>query len=97
MNSKAIRFLEDHLSETTSSFEKEARWRLENEPWLSRSRGVALSIISYMQEQGLSRADLAKLLNVSPQYMSRIISGKENFSLKTIAKIETGLGIKCLK
>ena len=97
MTSKALRFLEEHQSDTPSQFEEEARWRQENEIWLRMSRSVALTIVDYMQENQLSRAEMAKILNVSPQYLSRILSGTENFSLKSIAKIEAALGISCLK
>ena len=97
MTSKALRFLEEHQSDTPSQFEEEARWRQENEIWLRMSRSVALTIVDYMQENQLSRAEMAKILNVSPQYLSRILSGTENFSLKSIAKIEAALGVSCLK
>ena len=94
---KAIDFLEKHQSSTPSQFEEEARWRLENERWLRMSRSVSLAIIDYMQEHNFSRAEMASKLGVTQQYLSRILSGTENFSLKTIAKIEVALGVECLK
>ena len=94
-NSKAIDLLEKHRSSTPSKFEEEARWRLENETWLRLSRAVSLKLIDYMQSHELSRIELASQLGVSQQYVSRILSGTENFSLKTIAKIEAALGITC--
>ena len=97
MKSKAIKFLEEHQSSTPSKFEAEARWRQENEIWLRMSRSVALTIVDYMQEKHLSRAEMAKVLEVSPQYLSRILSGTENFSIKSIAKIEATLGVSCLE
>lgn len=96
MHSKAIQFLEEHQSSTSSKFEEEARWRQENEIWLKMSRSVALSIIDYMQDNHLSRAEMAKALGVSPQYLSRILSGTENLSIKSVAKIEATLGTTCL-
>ena len=97
MNSKALRFLEEHQSSAPSQFEEEARWRQENEIWLRMSRSVALTIVDYMQENQLTRAEMAKVLKVSPQYLSRILSGTENFYIKSIAKIEAALGVSCLK
>lgn len=94
--SKAINFLEQHQSSTPSTFEEEARWRQENETWLRMSRSVAMTIIDYMQEYSMSRAEMASKLGVTQQYLSRILSGTENFSLKTIAKIEVALGVECL-
>ena len=97
MNSKAIRFLEEHKAETPSSFVENAIWRKENEEWLQLSRHIALKIVDYMQENGLSRADLAKKLDVSPQYVSKILSGKVNFSFKTISELNLKLNIQCME
>ena len=36
-------------------------------------------------------------LGVSPQYVSRILSGNTNFSFKSVADIEGKLGISCMK
>ena len=66
----------------------------ENASWLRRSRRVAYAIMDYMQDNGLSRNDVAEKLGVSPQYVSKILSGKVNFSFKTISEIEEGLGIE---
>ena len=57
------------------------------------SRSVSLAIIDYMQENNLSRAQIANKLGISQQYLSRILSGMENLSLKSLAKIEIALGI----
>jgi transcriptional regulator with XRE-family HTH domain len=48
-----------------------------------------------MQENQLTRGEIAKKPEVSPQYLSRILSGTENFSIKTISRIETALGVTC--
>lgn len=54
---------------------------------------MAYAIMDYMQDNGLSRNDVAEKLGVSPQYVSKILSGKVNFSFKTISEIEEGLGV----
>ena len=64
--------------------------------WLKWSQSIALSIVDYMQANGLSRTDIAAKLGVSPQYVSRILSGNTNFSFKSIAEIEKKLGISCM-
>lgn len=97
MASETLTFLESHQSETPSRFTENAQWRKENASWLRWSRQVALAIIDYMQENGLKRADLAKKLGVSPQYVSKLLSGTENLSFKSIANIEEKLGINCLE
>lgn len=95
MENKAITFLESHLSDTPSRFVEEANWRKENASWLRWSRQLAVILIGYMQDNGLKRSDLASRLGVSPQYVSKLLSGTENLSFKSIANIEDKLGITC--
>ena len=97
MSSKAIQFLEANQSETPSRFVEEANWCKENAGWLRWSRQLATTLIGYMQDNGLKRADLADRLGVSPQYVSRLLSGTENLSFKSIANIEEKLGISCME
>lgn len=97
MASKAIKFLEAHMSETPSRFVEEANWRKENASWLKWSRQLAITLIGYMQDNDLKRVDLAKRLEVSPQYVSKLLSGTENLSFKSIANIEEKLGISCFE
>ena len=97
MSSKAIQFLEANQSETPSRFVDEANWRKENAGWIRWSRQLATTLIGYMQDNGLKRADLADRLGVSPQYVSRLLSGTENLSFKSIANIEEKLGISCME
>ncbi|MDE7375795.1 MAG: helix-turn-helix domain-containing protein [Muribaculaceae bacterium] len=95
MASKAINFLESHLSGEPSRFVEEAAWRKENESWLRWSRQLAVTLIGYMQDNGLKRVDLASRLGVTPQYVSKLLSGNENLSFKSMANIEDKLGISC--
>lgn len=94
--SKAIDFLKAHQSEKPSSFVEKAKWRQENRSWLNWSHDVALRLINYMEDEGLSRQELANKLGVTPQYVSKILSGKVNFSFKSIADIEEKLGLHIL-
>ena len=94
MKSKAIQFLEANQSGERSTFIDDAKWRRDNASWLKRSRRVAYAIMDYMQENQFSRNDIAEKLGVSPQYVSKILSGKANLSFKTISEIEEGLGIE---
>jgi len=96
MRQKTLDFLEANMSKQPSTFIEDAKWRQENEVWLKWSRGIALSIVDYMQSNNLSRSEVAERLGVSPQYVSRILSGKTNFSFKSVAEIERKLGISCM-
>lgn len=94
--SRAIDFLKKHESISPFHFEENAKWRKENEAWLEWSRNIALSLVEYMESNGLNRNGLAERLGVSPQYISKILSGKVNFSFKSIAELEQKLNIKLL-
>lgn len=96
MANKAIKFLEAHMSNTPSCFVEESEWRKGNASWLRWSRQLAITLIGYMQDNGMKRADLASKLGVTPQYVSKLLSGTENLSFKSIANIEEKLGISCL-
>jgi transcriptional regulator with XRE-family HTH domain len=45
---------------------------------------------------GMTQKQLAELIGVSPQFISKILKGQENLTLETISKIETALGIAIL-
>ena len=97
MRKKVQDFLESHRSSTPSTFVDDAKWREENAVWLRWSQSIALSIVDYMQENGLTRSDIAEKLGCSHQYVSKILSGSTNFSFKSIAEIESKLGISCFE
>ena len=94
--SKTINFLKEHESQVPSKFQENAEWRRENREWLRWSRDVALSLVEYMETNGINRNGLAERLEVTPQYVSKILSGKVNFSFKSIAEIENKLSIRLL-
>lgn len=94
--SKTIDFLKEHESSVPSKFQENAVWRRENREWLKWSRDVALSLVDYMETNGINRNGLAERLGVTPQYVSKMLSGKVNFSFKSIAEIESKLNIRLL-
>ena len=94
--SKTINFLKEHESQVPSKFQENAEWRRENREWLRWSRDVALFLVEYMETNGINRNGLAERLEVTPQYISKILSGKVNFSFKSIADIQNKLSIRLL-
>lgn len=85
--SRSIKFLEAHQAKEKSKFVENACKRQDEQVWLNWSQSIALSIMDYMLENNISRSDLANMLGMSHQYVSEILSGKANFSLKSIASI----------
>lgn len=57
------------------------------------SMDISGTVYTRMEELGLSKSELAKRMNVSPAQVTKIIKGKENMTLKTIAKLENALDI----
>jgi len=47
-----------------------------------------------MQRQGVTRAELARRLGTSQAYITRVLSGNANFTLKTMAKLAHALGMQ---
>jgi transcriptional regulator with XRE-family HTH domain len=45
----------------------------------------------HMRERGLTRADLASRMGVSPGRISQVLSGGENLTLRTLAGLATAL------
>lgn len=89
--SRSIKFLEAHQAKEKSKFIENAFKRQNEQMWLNWSQCIALSIMDFMIENNVSRSDLADNLGVTHQYVSEILSGKANFSLKSIASISNKL------
>jgi transcriptional regulator with XRE-family HTH domain len=77
-----------------SKWAEDARWRRDNNSWLSESFSVALQVMDALDALGWNQKRLAKESGVSPQRISKIITGKENLTLKTIKALDKALNIK---
>jgi transcriptional regulator with XRE-family HTH domain len=84
-----------------SSWKDDAIERSHNREWTQLSFRIALRILQELRRQkpvnGMSQKKLADEMGVSPQYINKLVKGKENLSLETIAKIESVLGISLLE
>lgn len=85
------------LNKGEKTWEIKASKRLANKSWLKHSRRIAIKLNFFLRDNKLKQKDLAELLNVSPQQVSKIIKGRENLTLETISKIENVLKIELLK
>lgn len=64
-------------------------FRCENADWLRLSAKIALKIRKVLRQKGITQVQLASKLGVTPAQISKYLSGKVNFELKTIAKIQS--------
>lgn len=54
---------------------------------------ISGSVYTRMRELGMTKCELAERMGVKPGQVTRIIKGEANLTLKSIAKLETALGI----
>ena len=78
------------LEQTRKSME----FRRENRDWLLKSSKVALAIRRELRIRKMSQQDLAHMMGVSPQYVGRVLKGRENLTLETISGFERALGVE---
>lgn len=81
----------------TSGWHKKAGERVSNKAWQEIAFEIALKVIGHMRTNKVSQVSLAKCLGVSPQYINKILQGKENLTLETICRFEAALGIKLIE
>ncbi|MEO0685226.1 MAG: helix-turn-helix transcriptional regulator [Cyanobacteria bacterium J06649_11] len=81
----------------TSSWITEATQRQENKDWLEASFLIALKILRYLRSNQITQKDLAKRLQFSPQYLNKLLRGKENLTLETIYKIQNEIVIPLIQ
>ena len=72
-------------------------WRQEAEAdpvyWTERAiLSVTEEIFVAMEKRGMQRSELARRLGTSPAYVTKILRGKANFTLESLARIAFALG-----
>ena len=76
---------------------QEAEYHHENRDWLLKSAQIALAVRRELRNQGISQQELAERMKVSPQYVGKLLKGKDNLTLETIAKMEKALGCTLIR
>jgi transcriptional regulator with XRE-family HTH domain len=75
----------------------QAEWRLENANWLEKSARIVLRVLVKMKQKGMTKKEFAEAMDVTPQYISKLLQGNENMGLETISKMEEILGITLIE
>lgn len=70
--------------------------RIKNRSMLRESQRIALKVLLKLDELGWTQRDLAEKLEVSPQQINKIVSGKENLTIETQIKLQDTLEIPVL-
>ena len=70
--------------------------RIKNRAMLRESQQIALKVLMKLDDFGWSQKDLAKAMEVTPQQITKIVSGKENLTIETQIKLQHILDIPVL-
>jgi antitoxin component HigA of HigAB toxin-antitoxin module len=74
-----------------TGWEDDSKYIEDNNDWLELSFKIALKVLRYLRENGMTQKALATELGFSPQYMSKVLKGRENLTLETISKIQNAI------
>ena len=85
------------ISQEKSGWIEKAQWREDNQAWLDKSALIAMKILKAIRDQETSQTKLADKMEVTAQYINKIVKGNENLSLETISKLEMALGIQLIE
>ena len=67
-----------------------------NEEAFDANMRIVLKIIDFMKREGLKQKELAARLEVSPQYINKLLRGKENIKVETAILYGRKLGIELI-
>lgn len=80
-----------------SSWLEKAKARRANREWLDISFKIAMKILKYLRDNNLTQKELADDLEFSPQYLSKVLKGKENLTIETITKIQRVINVELIQ
>jgi len=83
--------------EPSSAYVSSSKFREENSEWLEDSFKVAILVIRTLKQKNWTQKYLAEQMGVTPQQVTKIISGKENLQIGTIKKLQKALGVVIMK
>lgn len=91
-----MKFNVDKFKEISRPMSQEERQEMEcrneNREWLALSAKFALLVRRILREEGMTQKEMARRMGVSSVQVTKLLSGKENIGLQTIAKVENALG-----
>ena len=93
-NSKKLRSL---ATSVDSTLLQEAEARIQNHSWLKYSQKIAIIVLKTIKTKNISQKELAITLGVSPQYVNKLVKGREKLNLETISKLEEALDISLIE
>jgi transcriptional regulator with XRE-family HTH domain len=89
--------LKDVAKQLSEREQNELESRYENGDWQLKSSLIALEIHRYLRLNKMKQSELASKMGISSAMVTKLLSGKENLSLKTICGLEKALQIELLR
>ena len=81
----------------TETWVSKSKREFENEEELLACRRIILKIVRYMKDNKMSQKDLADKLNVSPQYINKLLHGQDlDLKVSTVIRYGRILGLKLI-
>ena len=81
------------VSSCDNTWITENDFKLLNPEEIKLRASIALELRRYMKDNSLKQSDLAKQLSVSPQYVNKILRGRENLTLHTFFRLNSVLNL----
>ncbi len=82
---------------TDAKWRKRVEWNEKHAEALDDYIIIAARIAYALKQKGMSQAQFAEKLGVSPQALTRIIKAQQNLTLLTIRKMEQELGVHLIE
>ena len=95
MKTRREKFL-DLVSKEKDDTVERVKARRANRAMLRASGKIASEVLERLDDLGWNQKQLAQAMDVSPQYVNKLVRGKENFTLATIVKLQQVLDIPIL-
>ena len=81
----------------TKTWVSKSNVEIENGEELLACRRIILKIVRYMKDNKMSQKELAQKLNVSPQYINKLLHGQDlDLKITTVMKYGRILGLKLI-
>ena len=84
------------ISNDPSLWLKDADYYDANKYWMDKSALIAVKILSAIRNQSVTQKKLAEDIGVTPQYINKVLKGRENLTLATISRLERALSISLI-
>lgn len=93
MSNTKKKSLQSIISGTSTQWKEQLEHHHKNRRKIRRAQLFALDLMDYMDENHLKQTDVAKLMDVTPQQVNKILRAKANLTFETLDKIEEALGV----